>query len=457
MLKTHNTLNWLPGCVSYSRGYPVESLKPEKAAGEHGQSRFRRTRRTKLVPRVLNLFPYQQTENRNTWQFPQERNLCFKTLAATLTAVICLFSSGSVLANEDHTGQSPLALAASAEISEIALGDTFQPTVELVNKLAIPLPLRFIRPVIMVPEIWDLQTGKRLLNTPTYVYHQTSGPDEKILAPGHSVPLLALPIEISATDNWASRANALQAFWKAAPGRYRLRYSVSLNRFLPSKTGRLMSNDIFVRVVHQRNSAIPETLSQLKTRIMRIQPSLFLVSQQPHSPTPRKTAKLSDIVPLESVTRIETSLDEVSLPSDVLLNVLSSGVSVDYKSLPPLHLAPLGHVSVYGAADEHYDIHLFLGVTDRVRVASNWFRVHTNVPAHLVSAVTSQIFPGLTRAALEKSFVRDGGLSVPKRCERYVLKAGSSGEKVVKVNIEFDAGDKVKRVSPPYLEAAFYD
>jgi hypothetical protein len=36
-----------------------------------------------LVSRVLNLFPYQQTENRNTWQFPQERNLCFKTLDRT--------------------------------------------------------------------------------------------------------------------------------------------------------------------------------------------------------------------------------------------------------------------------------------------------------------------------------------------------------------------------------------
>lgn len=378
-------------------------------------------------------------------------------LAAALTAVLCLFPDGSVLARDDHTERAPLALAASAEISEIAIGNTFQPTVELVNKSAVPLPLSFITPVIMVPEIWDLQTGKRLLNTPTYLYDQISRSDHKKLAPGHTLELLALPIEISASDTRESNTKGLKAFWKAAPGRYRLRYSVSLDRFLPLKKGQLVSNDLFIRVMHKRDSGMHESQSRLKARIVRLQPSPVSLLQQPHSPAPRKTAKLSDIIPLENVTRIETSLDEVSLPQDVLLNVLSSGVSVDYKSLPPLHLAPMGTISVCGAAGERYDIQLFLSVTDRVRVANNWFFVQSNVPAHLVSTVTSQIFPGLKRAAIEKFFVRDGGLCVPKRCERYVLKAGSSDGKVVKVNIEFDADDKVKRVSPPYLEAAYYD
>jgi hypothetical protein len=84
---------------------------------------------------------------------------------------------------------------------------------------------------------------------------------------------------------------------------------------------------------------------------------------------------------------------------------------------------------------------------------------------------------GMTRTQVEKQAYLDGGISVPFRMERYVLKSGGSGPKVTKVRLKFkpekmtkevyflgkwvipqqQPDDVLMEISTPYLELPFYD
>lgn len=94
-------------------------------------------------------------------------------------------------------------------------------------------------------------------------------------------------------------------------------------------------------------------------------------------------------------------------------------------------------------------------------------------------SVAVSIKPGMTRAEVEESLTADGGITVPFRYERYVIRNSACAEngEVVKVNVAFrPAGmsdavyflekwtptkqtpkDIVMRVSPKYLERPRYD
>lgn len=84
---------------------------------------------------------------------------------------------------------------------------------------------------------------------------------------------------------------------------------------------------------------------------------------------------------------------------------------------------------------------------------------------------------GMTRTQVENQAYADGGISVPFRMERYVLKSGQSGPKVTKVQLKFKPegmtkevyflgkwvvpkqkpGDVLMEMSAPYQELPFYD
>lgn len=144
----------------------------------------------------------------------------------------------------------PLALRASLDNTRIEIGTELQPSVSLVNVSGKPLKLVYMRPSIVVPEIWDLASKERVLNAPTYVYDQICARQEITLEPKDELELFSLPVLVAKRSPPSlSRTNYLQGFWATLPGNFALKYSVQLNNFLPSAAGELHAEDLEVTVV----------------------------------------------------------------------------------------------------------------------------------------------------------------------------------------------------------------
>ena len=150
-----------------------------------------------------------------------------------------------------ETAKQPLALRARLGVSELVLGSELKPTVSLVNVSGKALKLEYLKPSIVVPEIWDVSSKQRILNAPTYVYDQVSARQETLLAPDEELELFSLPIFLSKQSPPTSRPDHLQGFWATLPGTFRLKYSVTLKNFLPSASGEVHADELEITVIDQ--------------------------------------------------------------------------------------------------------------------------------------------------------------------------------------------------------------
>ncbi|MFN8555397.1 MAG: hypothetical protein U0103_28355 [Candidatus Obscuribacterales bacterium] len=155
----------------------------------------------------------------------------------------------------------------------------------------------------------------------------------------------------------------------------------------------------------------------------------------------------------QSNLTVETSLDEVDMPSQLLDWCLRSAVCVPYESLKPLHLLPIGTVRIKSPTD--MVLNFYTGAADRFSIGSRWFSDRTGPSSEIVQLIHSSAPIGADEAILAKNFHIDGGIT-PKWFHRYCLNNKTIDGRAVKVNIEV-ADHKIKRCSPPYIEQAFFD
>ncbi|CAN5282808.1 hypothetical protein BH10CYA1_BH10CYA1_46240 [soil metagenome] len=151
-------------------------------------------------------------------------------------------------ANCQPTKKQQLTLITHLEGDKIDLGTVLKPMVSLVNVSGKPLELKYMKPSIVVPEIWDATTNKRVLSAPTYVYDQICTPQKTTLAPNEELDLFSMPILIAKQPLPSVRTNNLQAFWATLPGNFILKYSVPINSFLPGSAGQLRAKEIRITV-----------------------------------------------------------------------------------------------------------------------------------------------------------------------------------------------------------------
>ncbi|CAN5438022.1 hypothetical protein BH10CYA1_BH10CYA1_37570 [soil metagenome] len=150
---------------------------------------------------------------------------------------------------------------------------------------------------------------------------------------------------------------------------------------------------------------------------------------------------------------IETYLDEVEMPSQVLEDCLRSATCVPYKSLKPLHLLPLGAVGM--TSPHKISLNFFYGVEDRFSVGENWF-LYSNGPSEQIIQLVDHGAPvGASESVFLKNFHIDGGLS-PLSFQRYCLNDKTIDGRAIKINVEI-SNHKIKRRSLPYIEQAYFD
>lgn len=142
-----------------------------------------------------------------------------------------------------------LAIRANLEGNSVVIGTELKPTISLVNISGKPLKLQYLKPSIVVPEIWDAKTNQRILNAPTYVYDQICASQESVLAPNEVFDLFSLPILIARESPPKEQINHLHGFWAPKPGVYILKYSVPLKNFLADATGELHAASLKVVVI----------------------------------------------------------------------------------------------------------------------------------------------------------------------------------------------------------------
>lgn len=196
-----------------------------------------------------------------------------------------------------------------------------------------------------------------------------------------------------------------------------------------------------------------ETLSQQLSEISR---SSKIVSSKVTSPSnPKFTYNVPFISSFagQANLTVETSLDEVDMPSQLLDACLRSAVCVPYESLKPLHLLPIGTVNIIGPTA--IVLNFYSGAPDRFSIGNSWFSDRTGPSSEIVQLIHSSAPPGADETILAKNFHIDGGIS-PKWFQRYCLNNKTIDGRAVKVNIEI-VDHKIKRCSPPYIEQAFFD
>lgn len=143
----------------------------------------------------------------------------------------------------------PLALHATLDYAQISVGTEVRPSVSLVNVSNRPVKLEYLKPSIVVPEIWDVVSNERVLNAPTYVYDQICAHQTVTLNPNDEVALYALPILIAKQSPPQERDGHLRAFWATLPGEFALKYSVDLKSFLAAGSGEIHAKDLEITVI----------------------------------------------------------------------------------------------------------------------------------------------------------------------------------------------------------------
>ena len=181
-----------------------------------------------------------------------------------------------------------------------------------------------------------------------------------------------------------------------------------------------------------------------------------------------------DLLPLATVESISVGGDELDMPQVLLVRALMEG---SISSGQAVFIGPPIEVQMKFNDGRCLDMsfyHSFSGqLGNRATIAEAKFAVPPieGVGKKFTEAIAGCKRGVTTRADFEKHFVLDGGISVPFRVERYVLKDGKIGDKVLKTNVAFRpaASDKKEshprqspkdlfvRCSPVFLEPAYFD
>lgn len=191
------------------------------------------------------------------------RNVFFKGLV-----VVLLFYSVVTAVNgksKEIDSKPVLALKAGFDKSSVEIPSEIRPDLMLVNISDKPLKLEYMKPLIVVPEIWDLKSNKRISNAPAFVYDQICTRQETLLYPGKELQLFSLPILIAKQSPSSCRTDRLRGFWTAQPGSYVLKYSVQLKNFLPGECGELHAGDIKINV--KASTSVKDAIEELRNRI----------------------------------------------------------------------------------------------------------------------------------------------------------------------------------------------
>ena len=173
-------------------------------------------------------------------------------LYAMLIAIVLLWGP-MVSANDKdahpnatpHTNP-PASLAVTLERSTFNYGDEIHAPVALVNSSDSTLHLEYINPVIMAPQV--MRQGESKWTTIGMYYDQVSAKKETTLAPQQELALFAPAILLKDSPLPAVSAGKVKGYWKPAPGKYKLRYSVNLKTFLPGIDQEIHSKELPIEI-----------------------------------------------------------------------------------------------------------------------------------------------------------------------------------------------------------------
>ncbi len=161
----------------------------------------------------------------------------------------------------------------------------------------------------------------------------------------------------------------------------------------------------------------------------------------------------TSMFPADKAIVVETALDEIDMPSQLLENSIRSAVCVPYSGLKSLHLRPLHFVRT--SMPLQTVLSFYSGVHDRFMVQDNWFRCSDGLTDETIQVVERTAPVGTGESEFLRHFHIDGGIS-PKSYQRYCLNDKTIDGRAVKINVEI-SDHKLKRCSLPYIEQAFFD
>lgn len=161
----------------------------------------------------------------------------------------------------------------------------------------------------------------------------------------------------------------------------------------------------------------------------------------------------TSMFPSDKAIVVETALDEIDMPSQLLEKSIRSAVCVPYNKLKSLHLRPLHFVRT--SMPLQTVLNFYSGVHDRFMVQDNWFSCSAGLSDETIQVVERTAPVGTGESEFLRHFHIDGGMS-PKSYQRYCLNDKTIDGRAVKINVEI-SDHKIKRCSLPYIEQAYFD
>ncbi len=147
-----------------------------------------------------------------------------------------------------HSSSQILNVKATLKQKTYRVGDEIKPAVALVNSSDKDQELSYLKPFVVTPEIWDASTNSRLANAPSVIFSQMRATQKTTLKPSEKLELSSFYVVIERLSPEAEKsppASGYRSYWyKSKPGKYFLRYRVTLKDIIPEAQGEVVSNDL---------------------------------------------------------------------------------------------------------------------------------------------------------------------------------------------------------------------
>ena len=190
-------------------------------------------------------------------------------------------------------------------------------------------------------------------------------------------------------------------------------------------------------------------------------------------------SRFLDVFPLETIKTVEVQGDEITLPTALVIEMLTQGRFETTKHPVAVGSAPAGRIRLKNGNCFQFNVLIDPSVRTISSIDTSIGEMSVPALPATCKAFALQARPGMTRAEVEKSMGPDGGIAVPFRYERDVARGPACGAKgeVLKVNLAFkpagmsdavyylgkwaaprpDPRDVLMRISPEYVEMPYYD
>jgi|GEM_PF-2546971 len=166
------------------------------------------------------------------------------TISLTALALLVVISTMQPLSASHQT----LNVKATLKQKTYRVGDEIKPAVALVNSSDKDQELSYLKPFVVTPEIWDANTNTRLANAPSVIFSQMRATQKTTLKPSEKLELSSFYVVIERLSPEAEKsppASGYRSYWyKSKPGKYFLRYRVTLKDIIPEAPGEVVSNDL---------------------------------------------------------------------------------------------------------------------------------------------------------------------------------------------------------------------